>query len=36
VPSEVLNRILWWSSKGYDKEYPQAIGKNAKTGRPSN
>ena len=36
VPSEVLNRILWWSSKGYDKEYPQAIGKNGKTGRTSN
>jgi YVTN family beta-propeller protein len=23
VPSEVLNRILWWDSKGYDKEYPK-------------
>ena len=22
VPSEVLNRILWWDSKGYGKEYP--------------
>jgi phospholipase C len=22
VPSDVLNRILWWDSKGYDKEYP--------------
>jgi YVTN family beta-propeller protein len=22
VPSDVLNRILWWSAKGYDKEYP--------------
>jgi YVTN family beta-propeller protein len=24
VPSDVLNRILWWDSKGYDKEYPTA------------
>jgi YVTN family beta-propeller protein len=23
IPSEVLNRILWWDSKGYDKEYPK-------------
>ncbi len=23
VPSDVLNRILWWDSKGYDKEYPE-------------
>jgi YVTN family beta-propeller protein len=23
VPSETLNRILWWDSKGYDKEYPK-------------
>jgi len=23
VPSDVLNRILWWSSKGFDKEYPE-------------
>jgi YVTN family beta-propeller protein len=23
VPSDVLNRILWWDSKGYDKEYPK-------------
>ncbi len=22
VPSDVLNRILWWDSKGYDKDYP--------------
>ncbi len=22
IPSDVLNRILWWSSKGYDREYP--------------
>jgi hypothetical protein len=22
VPSDVLNRILWWDSKGYDKPYP--------------
>jgi YVTN family beta-propeller protein len=22
-PSEVLNRIIWWSTKGFDKEYPQ-------------
>ncbi|MDQ6706354.1 MAG: hypothetical protein M3Z85_10320, partial [Acidobacteriota bacterium] len=22
VPEDVLNRILWWDSKGYDKEYP--------------
>ncbi|MDQ1474309.1 MAG: hypothetical protein QOJ99_5789 [Bryobacterales bacterium] len=36
VPSDVLNRILWWSSKGYDKEYPQATGKNAKTRDNSN
>lgn len=23
VPSDVLNRILWWDSKGYGKEYPK-------------
>ena len=23
IPSDVLNRILWWKSKGYDKEYPR-------------
>ncbi len=23
VPSDVLNRILWWDSKGYEKEYPK-------------
>jgi len=23
IPSDVLNRILWWDSKGYDKEYPK-------------
>lgn len=23
VPSDVLNRILWWDAKGYDKEYPK-------------
>jgi YVTN family beta-propeller protein len=23
VPSDVLNRILWWDSKGWDKEYPK-------------
>ncbi len=23
VPSDVLNRILWWNAKGYDKEYPK-------------
>ncbi len=22
VPEDVLNRILWWDSKGYEKEYP--------------
>jgi len=22
-PSEVLNRIIWWSTKGFDKPYPQ-------------
>ena len=22
VPSEILNRILWWDSKGYEKAYP--------------
>jgi YVTN family beta-propeller protein len=22
IPRETLNRILWWDSKGYDKEYP--------------
>jgi YVTN family beta-propeller protein len=22
IPSDVLNRILWWDSKGYDKAYP--------------
>ena len=22
-PSDVLNRIIWWSTKGYDVEYPQ-------------
>ncbi|MDQ2898962.1 MAG: hypothetical protein M3Y07_04080 [Acidobacteriota bacterium] len=22
VPEDVLNRILWWDSKGYDAEYP--------------
>jgi Phosphoesterase family len=30
VPSDVLNRILWWNSKGYDKEYPQRVGTSAK------
>jgi YVTN family beta-propeller protein len=30
VPSDVLNRILWWNSKGYDKEYPQRLGTSAK------
>src|SRR5579884_2072602 len=24
VPSAVLNRILWWDSKGYDRPYPKA------------
>jgi len=24
IPSDVLNRILWWDSKGYAKEYPHA------------
>jgi hypothetical protein len=23
IPSDILNRILWWDSKGYDKEYPK-------------
>jgi YVTN family beta-propeller protein len=23
IPSDTLNRILWWDSKGYDKEYPR-------------
>ncbi len=23
VPSDVLNRILWWDAKGYDAEYPR-------------
>jgi hypothetical protein len=23
VPSMVLNRILWWDAKGYDKPYPK-------------
>jgi hypothetical protein len=23
VPEEVLNRILWWDAKGYDKPYPK-------------
>jgi hypothetical protein len=23
VPSAVLNRILWWDSKGYDTPYPR-------------
>jgi YVTN family beta-propeller protein len=23
IPSDVLNRILWWNSKGYDKPYPE-------------
>jgi hypothetical protein len=22
VPSDVLNRILWWDAKGFDKPYP--------------
>jgi YVTN family beta-propeller protein len=22
IPSDVLNRILWWDAKGYDKPYP--------------
>jgi hypothetical protein len=22
VPKDVLNRILWWDAKGYDKPYP--------------
>jgi hypothetical protein len=22
-PSEVLNRIIWWSTKGFDKDYPR-------------
>jgi hypothetical protein len=23
IPSDVVNRILWWDSKGYAKEYPK-------------
>lgn len=23
IPSDVLNRILWWDSKGYNKDYPK-------------
>jgi hypothetical protein len=23
VPTETLNRILWWDAKGYDKPYPK-------------
>ena len=23
VPEKVLNQILWWDSKGYDKPYPK-------------
>jgi hypothetical protein len=23
IPSDVLNRILWWDSKGFDKDYPK-------------
>jgi YVTN family beta-propeller protein len=23
VPSDVLNKILWWDAKGYDKPYPE-------------
>jgi YVTN family beta-propeller protein len=23
VPSDILNRILWWDAKGYDKPYPK-------------
>jgi YVTN family beta-propeller protein len=23
IPSDILNRILWWDSMGYDKEYPK-------------
>ena len=23
IPSDILNRILWWDSKGYDRAYPQ-------------
>jgi Phosphoesterase family len=23
IPEDRLNRILWWSVKGYDKEYPR-------------
>jgi hypothetical protein len=23
VPSDILNRILWWDAKGYDAEYPR-------------
>ena len=26
VPTDVLNRILWWDAKGYDTEYPVARG----------
>ncbi len=27
IPSDVLNKILWWSTKGYDKEYPVLVGR---------
>jgi hypothetical protein len=23
IPSDVLNRILWWDAKGYGVDYPQ-------------
>jgi hypothetical protein len=23
VPEDVLNRILWWDAKGYDRPYPK-------------
>ena len=30
VPSDLLNHILWWNSKGYDKPYPERVGKETK------
>jgi hypothetical protein len=35
VPSDVLNRILWWEAKGYDVPYPQATATRRKPAKRS-
>jgi YVTN family beta-propeller protein len=33
APQDVLNRILWWAAKGYDKEYPILTGQPSRAER---